>query len=89
MSLTPTHSNRPTTTEKAPTAHPPLTPPKLNTRICEACGRCISVCRRQVLEMRGFHVGPFKHRHAVLAHLNRCTGCGLCVKGCPAGALSR
>ncbi len=55
---------------------------------CSGCGKCIEVCPKGVLEMRGFSFGAFKHEHAVPSGATRCVGCGACVKVCPKGALS-
>jgi len=50
---------------------------------CEACWRCIEVCRTAVMGKAGF--GP--HRHAVVVDAAACTGCGRCLNECPSGAL--
>lgn len=60
--------------------------PRLEERKCKAIGSCIEACPERAIEMRGFRFWALSHQHAVLAHPERCTGCGACVAVCPVGA---
>ncbi|MBI3911306.1 MAG: 4Fe-4S binding protein, partial [Armatimonadetes bacterium] len=59
-----------------------ITLPKLDEGKCKAIGTCLKACPERAVEMRGFRLWILKHEHAVLAHPERCTGCGACVEAC-------
>lgn len=62
---------------------------------CKACGKCIAVCPNHLISLI-----PYRARHAVSCSSPEkgavtmkacsvgCIGCGICVKNCPAGAVS-
>ena len=54
--------------------------PKINSKTCDLCGTCISVCPTAALSMS-----------ATILKLDeeRCTHCGLCIHVCPVAALSK
>ncbi len=56
---------------------------QLNTRACEACGRCVEACREGALGMVAF----FFHKHARIRDAARCRGCLRCVRACEHGAI--
>ena len=56
---------------------------QLDTRACEACGRCVEACREGALGMVAF----FFHKHAKVSHAERCRGCLRCVRVCEHGAI--
>ena len=54
---------------------------------CKACGLCIEVCQRHLLELaedlnaKGYHpIGIHEQEH--------CTACALCGIACPEGAIA-
>jgi 2-oxoglutarate ferredoxin oxidoreductase subunit delta len=51
---------------------------------CEACWSCVDACPKEVLGKLEF----LWHKHAVVAHAERCTGCRACLGVCVPGALS-
>ena len=55
----------------------------IDTRLCEACGRCVESCRHHSLGMLSF----LFHRHAKVRHADRCRGCLRCVTACEHGAI--
>ena len=55
----------------------------VETRLCEACGDCISACPKEVLGM----VSMLWHRHVRVDHAALCIGCGKCVAACSHGAI--
>lgn len=52
---------------------------EFDLRRCQACGRCVEACPRQVLGMVAF----FRHRHVHVDHADRCRGCRACAAACP------
>ncbi|MFZ7101718.1 MAG: 4Fe-4S dicluster domain-containing protein [Peptococcaceae bacterium] len=56
---------------------------KINTRLCEGCGKCIAVCSKGVLRQVGF----LFHKHVVVVNPEKCTGCRRCEKVCRRGAI--
>ncbi|WP_347491614.1 ferredoxin family protein [Desulfoscipio sp. XC116] len=55
----------------------------INTRLCKACWKCVSICPGKVLGKVGF----FFHKHVRIVNSENCTGCGACAKTCPEGAI--
>lgn len=55
----------------------------VDPRLCEACGDCLQVCRKGVLDM----VGILFHKHVKVNHAEECRGCGKCVAACLNGAI--
>jgi 2-oxoglutarate ferredoxin oxidoreductase subunit delta len=56
---------------------------RLDTRLCEACWKCIEVCPKKVLGK----IDMIWHRHAVIRNGAACNGCKKCVWACESGAL--
>lgn len=56
---------------------------QIDTRRCEACGRCVEACRHEALGMVSF----LFHKHAKVRDADRCRGCLRCVKACPHDAI--
>ena len=56
---------------------------QLNTRLCEACGRCVEACHHGALGMVAF----LFHKHAKVRDADRCRGCLRCVTACEHGAI--
>lgn len=56
---------------------------QLDTRACEACGRCVEACREDVLGIVGF----LFHKHVRVKDAGRCRGCLRCVRVCEHGAI--
>lgn len=58
------------------------TPPTTQVKVCQMCERpaCVASCAPRALRKDG-------DRGIILLDGERCTGCGLCVKGCPFGAV--
>ena len=55
----------------------------VNARLCDACGDCVEVCRKDVLDL----IRMPGHKHVRTRHPEECTGCGKCVAVCPRGAI--
>lgn len=55
----------------------------VNTRLCQACWKCVAVCPGKVLGRVDF----FFHKHVRIVNRENCTGCGACAKVCPEGAI--
>ena len=45
---------------------------------CKACGKCIDVCPRHLIELV-----PYEQKHLVHIDPEKCTGCGACAEKCP------
>jgi len=56
--------------------------PFLFPQFCKACGRCISACPRDCIEM-GTEIDPLTGQTPVVIDLSVCNGCGLCLTACP------
>ena len=57
---------------------------RLDSRLCQACWKCLEVCPEQVLgkiDMRW-------HRHIRIRNAEACNGCKKCVRVCDSGALT-
>ncbi|MDR1348339.1 MAG: 4Fe-4S binding protein [Prevotellaceae bacterium] len=50
---------------------------------CKGCGKCLSICRRNVLEA----VKDEKGTHIAVKNPDNCTACSNCVKACKFKAL--
>lgn len=50
---------------------------RVDTSLCEACGKCVSACFFEAISLDG---------DSVVQREERCMGCGLCVEGCASAA---
>ena len=57
---------------------------QLNSRNCKACWKCISVCRKEVINKIDF----WFHKHARIKKPDNCVGCFRCVNICEFHAIS-
>ena len=57
---------------------------KLDSRSCEACWKCISVCPYEVIGK----IDIIFHKHSRISDPDKCTGCMKCVKVCECKAIS-
>ncbi|MBR4528861.1 MAG: RnfABCDGE type electron transport complex subunit B [Lachnospiraceae bacterium] len=62
---------------------------------CKACGKCIAVCPRHLIDLIPYHAThavacSSKARGPVVMKACKvgCVGCGICAKNCPAGAVT-
>lgn len=55
----------------------------INTKSCDACGKCIEACPKEVLGK----VNIIFHKHAHINEAKQCIGCLKCVKACPQNAI--
>lgn len=56
---------------------------RFQTSGCTGCGRCVEVCRKQVLGLT-----PLRwHRHVHVDDSTNCVGCLRCVATCPNGRI--
>ena len=69
--------------------------PKIDDSKCTGCGKCVSVCPRHLLALRsaGEPVNVVCCSKAPIPKNKQdcqavCIGCQICVKNCPAGAIS-
>jgi 2-oxoglutarate ferredoxin oxidoreductase subunit delta len=51
---------------------------EINSRSCEACWKCISVCPNEVIGK----IDVFFHKHSRISKPDKCNGCMKCVKVC-------
>jgi 2-oxoglutarate ferredoxin oxidoreductase subunit delta len=58
---------------------------EINSRSCEACWKCISICPNKVIGKIDL---PW-HKHARIVNGSNCTGCLKCVNICESKALSK
>jgi NAD-dependent dihydropyrimidine dehydrogenase PreA subunit len=56
---------------------------ELNTRVCQACWKCVETCPNHVLGK----IDIFFHKHARVDNADACKGCKKCVRVCPNGAI--
>jgi NAD-dependent dihydropyrimidine dehydrogenase PreA subunit len=56
---------------------------EVDPKLCDACGECVEVCRREVLRVVGF----LFHKHARVRNPEKCCGCGKCAAACLNGAI--
>jgi ferredoxin len=56
--------------------------PFLFPQFCKACGRCITACPKECIEM-GTEIDPLTGQTPVVIDLSVCNGCGLCLTACP------
>lgn len=56
---------------------------RLNTRLCQACGKCVKACPKNALGMISF----LSHRHAHVKTADSCIGCKACIRACPYQAI--
>ena len=52
--------------------------PRVDEKVCTACGRCINVCLPEAIRL--------EEKTALIDSL-MCTGCGECIAACPVGAI--
>ena len=57
----------------------------LDTKKCEACWECLSVCPKNVIS----RINMPWHKHARISNSSECIGCYKCVKICLANAINR
>jgi len=55
----------------------------VNTRLCQACWECVSVCSMGVIGKINY---PF-HKHIRIVNASNCVGCLACVRKCTEGAI--
>ena len=62
--------------------------PSIDTKLCSACGICVTWCRAEALRISppAFH-GDI-HVFAQLHEPAKCIGCALCEENCPLGAIT-
>jgi NAD-dependent dihydropyrimidine dehydrogenase PreA subunit len=51
---------------------------RLDTRLCQACWKCIEACPNGVIGRIEF----LFHKHTFIENANKCKGCQKCVKAC-------
>jgi ferredoxin len=56
----------------------------LETRLCQACWKCLEACPSQVLGK----IDIVWHRHIRIQNAIACNGCKKCVRVCDSGALT-
>ena len=54
----------------------------IDHNLCRGCGYCVTFCSRKCLEI-GDTVGPQGYLLSVVAHPDKCNGCGICGYMCP------
>lgn len=53
---------------------------------CKGCGFCLSVCRKNVLEIGG-HANSKGYRYVSVKSPQDCVGCLMCANMCPDAAI--
>ena len=56
---------------------------RIDTALCAACGKCVSMCPQGVLGTISF----LSHRHVHVDQASSCKGCRMCAKACLRGAI--
>lgn len=56
--------------------------PALIEKFCKGCGRCITACTQNCIEI-GKEINPETGLTPVVIHREKCTSCGLCISACP------
>ena len=56
--------------------------PVLVPEYCKGCGRCLSACALNCIEL-GSEIHPLTGLVPVVLHLEDCSACGLCIDACP------
>ena len=59
----------------------------IDTRLCSACGECVSACPRAVLRVCGIQ-RILNDRHVHVVAPDDCNGCLACVEACASDALA-
>ena len=62
--------------------------PVFDYEVCVNCGICMHACGFDVLEMTDIRTtNRMKKAYPKMEAPDKCTGCGLCEKNCPIGAV--
>jgi coenzyme F420-reducing hydrogenase delta subunit/ferredoxin len=59
----------------------------VNSRICDGCGTCMSVCRLKAIDVVADP--SCKGKKIAMIDAKLCDGCGACVAACPSGAMDQ